>query len=73
MSEPILARAFATSCCHDQAEFLNNASRELYGVCKGRNGYEGQLWEIAKHLNDDGKALIEGLAHFLELKTKEIK
>lgn len=72
MSEPILAKAFATSCCHDQSEFLNNAARELYGFCRGPSGFDGQLWEIAKFLNKDGQALINGLAKFIELKTKDL-
>lgn len=73
MSEPILVKAFAHSCCHDQADFLNKASRELFGTCKGRHGFEGQLWEIVKNLNEDGESLIKALSHFIELKTKKIE
>ncbi len=72
MSEPILAKAFAESCCHDQADFLNKASRQMYGICKGQGGYEGQQWEIVKHLDKDGIAMIMGLAKFIELKSKDI-
>lgn len=73
MNEPILAKAFAEACCHDQADFLNKTSRQMYGICKGQNGYEGQQWEIAKHLSEDGIALIKGLAKFIELREKKIE
>lgn len=72
MNEPILVKAFAISCCHDQSDFLNKAARELFGICKGNGGFDGQLWEIAKHLNEDGKKLVDGLAHYASLKTKTI-
>ena len=67
-----MEQAFAVACCHDQAEFLNKTAREMFGVCKGRSGYEGQLWEIAKHINKDGESMLRGLVHFMDLKVKDM-
>jgi len=72
-NDPILSAAFAGSDERDQAGFINELARELFVVCKGRNGFEQQICGLSKHLDADGISFIEQLMGFIELRRKPIE
>lgn len=78
MREIIFSRAFAMSNGEEQANLINDLSRELFVRCGGMHrkdsygGMEWQLCEISKFLNADGMKFIEELAGFVELRKKEM-
>ena len=78
MKEVIFSRAFAMSSGEEQAQLINDLSRELFVQCGGRHrqpygGMEWQLCEISRFLNNDGMNFIEELNGFIELRRKEMK
>lgn len=70
--DPILSMAFACAESRDQAALLNGFARELYLQCKGQNGFEQQICSFTRFLDNDAKKMIEYMAAYIELRTKEI-
>lgn len=62
------AKSLASSCDHNQAEFINEFSRELKVCCKDVKLEGMQPCNISDKLNSNGIDFIKSLAEFIKLR-----